>query len=358
LKYVFLDPIGPTATPSLYTCGVMSNNTVHLPDAPPPVPALSFRRFRGPVDYAPLVAVHEAAREWDRVDPLSAREGIPTVETMGQLLDGVPPDTPDILIADIDGRVVGYNHVLFRWTEETGLRVYLHLGYLVPEWRGHGIGQTMLRWCQRRIQEIAAGERHHGPTTYATNVSSTEQEADALVRQNGYSDVHRLSDMKREPLLLLPPTALPSGVAQRPVEPAQYRAIYAAFKDAFAGNWTSTPESEDDYLQFIDDEMAGPGCDPELYQVAWAGDQVVGLVFARIERGVGVIPQVAVRKAWQRRGIGRALMVAALRALYDRGMRQVRIITDAEDAYGARSLYESLGFREVKQHIFYRKPFA
>jgi GNAT superfamily N-acetyltransferase len=335
---------------------MMSDNMVHLPDAPP-ISTLTFRRFRGPVDYAPLVAVHEAAQEWDRVDPLSAREGVPTVETMRQILDGVLPGSPDMLIADIDGRVVGYNHVLHRWTEETGLRVYLHLGYLVPEWRGHGIGKTMLRWCQRRIQEIAAGEQHHGPTTYATNVSSTEREADALVRQNGYSDVRRLSDMTLEPLPSMPSTALPSGLAQRPVEPAQYRAIYAAFKDAFAGNWTSKPEDEDDYLWFLDDEMSGPTFDPALYQVAWAGDEVAGLVFARIQRGVGVIPQVAVRKAWQRRGIGRALMIAALRALYDRGMSQVRIVTVADDTYGARSLYESLGFREFKQHIFYRKPF-
>lgn len=84
---------------------------------------------------------------------------------------------------------------------------------------------------------------------------------------------------------------------------------------------------------------------------------MVGLVFARIQRGVGVIPQVAVRKAWQRRGIGRALMIAALRGLLDRGMWQVCIFTDADDTYGARSLYEIRGFQEVKQHIFYRKPF-
>ena len=62
------------------------------------------------------------------------------------------------------------------------------------------------------------------------------------------------------------------------------------------------------------------------------------------------------RKAWQRRGIARALMVAALQGLYDRGIMQVRLVTDAADGRGARSLYESFGFREAKQHIVYRKP--
>ena len=37
-------------------------------------------------------------------------------------------------------------------------------------------------------------------------------------------------------------------------------------------------------------------------------------------------------------------------------MTQVRLATDAADGCGARSLYEGFGFREMKQHIFYRKP--
>jgi len=68
--------------------------------------------------------------------------------------------------------------------------------------------------------------------------------------------------------------------------------------------------------------------------------------------------KVAVRKAWQRRGIARSLMIHALNALQARGMAQVRLFTDADDGQGARSLYERVGFCEVKQHIFYRKPFV
>lgn len=32
--------------------------------------------------------------------------------------------------------------------------------------------------------------------------------------------------------------------------------------------------------------------------------------------------------------------------------------TDADNGQGARSLYEQLGFHELKQHIFCRKPIA
>lgn len=46
----------------------------------------------------------------------------------------------------------------------------------------------------------------------------------------------------------------------------------------------------------------------------------------------------------------------ALNILYEHGILQARLFTDADNGQGARNLYESLGFREVKQHIFYRKP--
>jgi ribosomal protein S18 acetylase RimI-like enzyme len=48
-------------------------------------------------------------------------------------------------------------------------------------------------------------------------------------------------------------------------------------------------------------------------------------------------------------------MRRALQQLRERGIEHARLYTDADDGQGARSLYESLGFREVKQHIFYRK---
>lgn len=333
----------------------MDKDNVSLPDAPA-LTGLGFRRFRGPDDYALLVAVREGAREWDRIDPLSPREGIPMVEDVARNLAAVEPGTPDILIAEIEGEVVGYNDVLLRWTEETGLRAYLHQGYLLPRWRGRGIGGALLRWSQARIAEIAVAEGAPASRTLATNVSSTEREADALIQGDGYRDVHRLSDMVLQPLRVLPPLPLLPDVALRPIKPDHHHASYATFKDAFDGNWTSVQESEEDYRNFLADEFEFPNFDPSLYHVAWSDEQVVAIVFAFIRQGVGIVSQVAVRKAWQRRGIGGALLTASLNALHDRGIERVQLFTDAGDEHGARSLYESLGFREVKQHIFYRKP--
>jgi GNAT superfamily N-acetyltransferase len=304
-----------------------------------------------------MSAIHTGSQDWDQVDPLSARESVPTVENLAATFpEPEVRHNPDMLLAQIGDQIIGYNHVYWRWTEITNTRVYLHLGYLLPEWRGKGIGSALLRWSQERIQALIREDGHEGSVTFATNVSSTEKEADRLIQQAGYTAVKRLSDMMLSPLKIYPIKSLPVEVNLQDLQPTHYHEIYRAWKDAFAATWTTTVESEEDYQGFLDDNINVPSFDPSLCRVAWVQNQVVGFVFARIRVGVGLILEVAVRKTWQRKGIARVLMMQVLNELHAREVPQVRLFTDAGDEHGARSLYEQLGFREVKQHIFYRKP--
>jgi ribosomal protein S18 acetylase RimI-like enzyme len=50
------------------------------------------------------------------------------------------------------------------------------------------------------------------------------------------------------------------------------------------------------------------------------------------------------------------LIAASLYALKERGMTEAGLGVDAENTSGALSLYEFMGFREVKKNIIYRKP--
>jgi mycothiol synthase len=333
-----------------------------LPDSrlvpePPAIPGLSFRHFTSPADYAAMAAIRLGSARHDQIDPRSSREGIPTADDLRAAFpEATVIDNPDLLLVALHDQIIGYNHVLWRWTEVTGVRVYLHVGYVLPTWRGKGIGQAMLGWAQQRIRAIAAIEQPDDRATFATNVSSTEYEADALIRHAGYTAVRRLSDMAVALPPHLPINPLPPGVHTRPVDPSHYRSIYRAMKDAYQDIWVSTPETEADYQEFLAENVNTAAFDPSLWQIAWADADVVGLVISRIHHDVGHIAEVEVRRAWQRRGIARALMQRVLGQLRERGIEHVRLYTDADDGQGARSLYESLGFREVKQHIFYRKP--
>lgn len=322
------------------------------------MPSVNFRQLRDADDYIGMAAVRSSSIEHDQIDLQSAREGIPSVADLALIF---PLDEmvghPDLLIATANEQIIGYAHVCWRWTEITGDRVYLHLGYVHPKWRGHGVGSVMLEWSRQRIREIAAVDRPEGMMTFASNASSTEVEASSLLQDNGYTVVRTLTDMVidlRAPITTPP---LPDGIELRTIDPAHYRTIYDAYKDAVSPMWTTTQVSEADFCEFVAENFEDEGFDPSLCLVAWVGDEVVGYVLGRTKLGVGVLGEVGVRRRWQRRGVGRALLAGSLKVFQQGGLAKTRLFTDASDGQGARSLYEQLGFQEAKQHMLYRQAF-
>jgi GNAT superfamily N-acetyltransferase len=156
-----------------------------MPHAPE-LPGLTFRHVASFADYAGMANVHAESYRHDQIDPHSSRESVPDeAELRVMFSEATVLGNRDLLLVAMNEQVIGYNHVLWRWTEVTGVRVYLHLGYLVPRWRGRGIGTAMLHWAQQRIRAIGADEQADARATFATNVSSTEHEADALMLRPG-----------------------------------------------------------------------------------------------------------------------------------------------------------------------------
>jgi len=72
-------------------------------------------------------------------------------------------------------------------------------------------------------------------------------------------------------------------------------------------------------------------------------------------RGRVFMYDISVRPAWRRRGLARALLTRALADLYERGYEVIRLNTVAEFPTQAWRLYESVGFRVVKEYPRYRK---
>ena len=95
--------------------------------------------------------------------------------------------------------------------------------------------------------------------------------------------------------------------------------------------------------------------DPTLWQVAWDGDEIVGMVrpFINAEENArfgvrrGWCENISTRAPWRGRGVASALISRALRALRERGMTEAALGVDAQNETGALRLYQAMGFREV-----------
>jgi len=98
-----------------------------------------------------------------------------------------------------------------------------------------------------------------------------------------------------------------------------------------------------------DKTFFGPGDDPNDVLVAVLDGQLAGYVKLRHPTGLDsnrhvlAIHGLAVDPAWQRRGIARALLDAAVESASARGARKLTLRVLAPNT-GARALYESYGF--------------
>lgn len=222
------------------------------------VPGLAFRHPVGEADTDALLAVHAARLHRDCLDPLSLEGELPHRSDLAAMLARfVERSQLDrALVAEVSGCVVGYTR-LTSWREAGGMAVLLVLGWVRPEWRGLGIGTTMLRWGEGRARELAASDHPGESFEFAGNASCTEHDAAALLRNEGYAVVFNVLEMEWEPRsLILPP--LPTGLELRPAlteHCAQLsRSVYDAYNQEYPDRRFMEVADYDGYAA----DLAGP----------------------------------------------------------------------------------------------------
>ena len=332
-----------------------------LPDAPP-IPDLRFRPFAGVGDADKLRFVQTACAGPDGVDPLSTTERTLSREDIVRSLDAMTQagGRDRTILAEVGDEAVGYNR-FFDWIELDDTHVWLHVGWVVPAWRGRGLGTALLHWAEGRIRELAATRGE--PWEFAGNASGTEVEATALLLESGYHAAYTVLEMELdweafgrvETEFSRKNSVSSPGIAIRPGDAADAALIAASIDESYRGEYEGGRFAERFDPAAYAEELAEASHDPALWRVAWAGDAVVGQVIPLIERGRAEVYEVSVRPAWRRRGIARALMVDALRELRRRETAVARLHTVAEFPTRATDLYQSLGFRVVKEFPRYRK---
>ena len=319
----------------------------------PAIVGLHFSHVHDEKEAAALFSVHEQCADHDQTDRLSSIEHTPTQEDLARWLAQAVQEghTSNWLITQANEEVIGYSRINW-WTETDGMWVYLTTGWVVPSWRGKGIGTAMLRWAETRIQKLASEHPTSGHWEYASNATNTEVEATALLRDNGYFAAYTVLDMELTDFSRVPKPTLPAGLELRLLTPQHYRAVWDSIQASYVkGRYAEDPTEERFRAYFEASEH-----DPALWQVAWDGEEVAGQVLCKIERGRGEVYEVSVRPQWRRRGLARGLLAYGLRALEERGVSTVRLHTVSEFPTQAKNLYGSVGFHVRKAFPRYRKP--
>ena len=310
------------------------------------------RDFPGVVDLISATNAHDQSQDW-----------YPTVESLS--IDWAPrpafdPAT-DAIVVESDGRIVAGGTV--EWRERAAKIIHTSTIWVLPEFRGRGLGRRILAWLEAHARATLAdgtGGPSELPHFLGGGVDTAHAASVAFAERAGYAQIRYGFQMRRPLDLPIPDVALPDGLEVRPALPEQYRTIWEADNEAFRDHFEPRELDEADFAHFT----ADPDCDPSLWQVAWDGDEVAGSVLngiyrhenAQIGLDLGWLDHVSVRRQWRGRGVAKALIARSLVVLRDRGMAVAVLGVDAENPTGALQLYEGFGFQPHRQWATVRKP--
>jgi ribosomal protein S18 acetylase RimI-like enzyme len=327
-----------------------------------------YRPFAGESDFPKMLAVIDGCKAVDGVERSDTLEDI--THNYAHLHNS--NSATDMIFAEAAGQVVAYGRCWWDVehtdpADESSPATWLgsHIGYVLPEWRRKGIGTAVLHHLQNRLHEIAAGQFADGslapetPCFYSDWANQTETAHIALIEKDGYRAVRHGFEMVRPDLENIPDLPLPPGLEVRPVLPEHLRPIWDASNVAFRDHWGYIPEPDEEFEKMQQSTIF----DPSLWRVAWAGDQVAGMVLNFInkaeneeyKRKRGYTENICTLRAYRGKGLAKALIALSLHALKERGMEHAALGVDAENISGALQLYKSMGYHVVKQGTIFRK---
>ncbi len=321
----------------------------------PDVPGLTFRRFGGEGDFPRMLGVVAACAAADHFERVQTLEEVR--KDYADLFNSDP--TTDMIFAEVDGEVVAYGRVL--WWEELTRRLYFHFAYVHPAWRERGILPAMVGWQEDRLREIAAGHESDRPRFFVTGSDSNQPQKNAVYEGLGFRPQAFTALMVRPDLENIPDAPLPAGFEVRPATEDQFRAIYEAEMAHFRDHVNFVEPSDEHYRRYF---LGERGFNPSLWHVAWHEDEIAGMLRAFVDenenadrgRKRGYTENISVAKPYRRRGLARALLGRSLRQMKTIGMDEAALTVHTENPNQAMSLYESMGFREIKREIRYEKP--
>lgn len=270
-----------------------------------------------------------------------AQEGEAETTAADLLRDWALIDTDqDAWLVRKDGALAAYGAV------ESHPRGAVADGFVHPDATGRGVGRFLVRAMETRARELA----HRG--FVQNSVSLHDQAGQRLLEAEGYEPVRRFLRMLVE---LDGPPAVPElpGISIRNLRLGEEAVFHSVVERAFAAHWGHVPMTSGRWWARV---AAGGSDDVSLFFVAERDGEVIGEISCHAERfGVGFVTTLGVLPEARGLGIGRALLLRAFAAFWERGQPRVGLAVDADNETGATRLYEAAGMRLAFGAITYEK---
>jgi mycothiol synthase len=293
-----------------------------------------------PAQIGRVLDLAEAAAAADSVAPLSEHTLLHLrYEAASPSTDPAPGRD---LVLTAGGEIAGYAYLDSPAGPDVSGELVIH-----PRHRGHGLGLALVR-------ELAARAGGHRVRLWAHGDLPA---AARLARAAGFDRFRALWQMRRSLRDPLAEPRFPAGTTLRTFRPGRDEPQWLSLNGrAFAkhpeqGAWTRHD------LELREQEA---WFDPAGFFIAARGDVMTGFHWTKVagpaaaDQGIGEVYVVGVDPGERGTGLGRALTLAGLGYLRDRGLAEAMLYVD-EDNVPAIRMYEGLGFARWRIDAMYRQ---
>jgi len=309
------------------------------------------RPYGGEADLPAIVDMINACEAADQLDE-STTAGDLRLEFSSP---GFDPVRDLRLWEDADGKLIGFGQLWFH-AEATTPDAFLW--YKVhPDARAGDLDDQILAWGAQRARQ---GGAERGVRLKLVAVAHASDPARiATLERNGFAVARYFRRMTRPLDAPIAVPQLPEGfrLAVGPHDPQSWAALY---NESFVDHWNHAPwtaaevahwQGDEHYRGDLDLVALAPDGTPAAF--CWASIHPEENALKR--RNDGQIGLLGTRRGFRSIGLGRAMLLAGMRALRAAGTDTVLLGVDADSPTGATRLYERVGMRVLHRADLFEK---
>jgi len=270
------------------------------------------------------------------------------------------PDTiplKDIFIVESHTRQVVANAEGFH-RSRVDAHYFLTRASILPEYRHQGIGTALLAQLWERVIELST--QHRNTTILGARVTAGNKYARLLLEQSGMQYERTLIEMVYELSPGIPQSIIPAGIELiNWREYGEVVSVLEAQNQAFRDHWNFVPDILDRYQH----NLASGKFSLDYSFIALEKDRVVGAAISQTGQEVNALRGenqaylniIFVDREARKRGIGKALLIAAMHAAKKAGHASIALNVDAESPTNAVRLYTRVGFTDKFHWVIYHR---
>ena len=313
------------------------------------------RQYQGESDLQLIIDLIDACEQVDRL------ESFVSIEQLRSSITNPAIDRErDLgLWEDAQRKLIGFGELSIAEPIADNLADGTLWFFVHPIARSGDLESQIITWAEHRMGEVAQ-ERQGQPKLFTWSRNSRLDRI-AILEHHGFIEGRQYWFLSQSLQRNIPTSQLPEGFSIRAVDgEREAQAWVDLHNQAFCNAWIYHPLTVESYKH----RLQNPDYLPELDLVAVDADgKFAAICYCAIDRAHNTF--VGRQESWvallftspdfQRRGLARSMLCHALARLKTLNIEIAKIGVDSENTYGARQLYESIGFEHRYTNIAYVK---